>query len=95
MTLTLELTPELKKTIEARAQQSGQSVQEYAAVALREKAAMPLPTKPRRKATGHGKFAYLGHSVDDFLEGRRQEAEQEMDQAEERDNLRRVRNGSS
>lgn len=92
MTLTLEIAPELEREIEQQAQQQGQSVAEYVAAMLREKVLNSSPqqtsAKPRRVASGFGKYAGRGRTVDDFLAERRAEAEMEMRQAEERDRLR-------
>lgn len=93
MTLTLELAPELEQEIARQAEQQGQSVSEYVMAMLREKT--PAPAKPRRVTTGYGMFAGCGRSVDDFLAERREEAETEMRQAEERDKLRREQNESA
>lgn len=89
MTLNLELAPELEEKIAQQAQQQGQSVAEYVTAMLREKT--EAPAKPRRELKGYGMFAHLGPRVDDFLAERREEAETEMRQAEERDKLRRER----
>ena len=84
---------ELESEVQRQARQNGQSVPEYVAAMLREKVA--TNPKPRRVATGYGKFAGRGRTVDDFLAERREEAGAELEKDEERARLRRERNESA
>ncbi len=93
MILELELAPELENEVERQARQNGQSVPEFVVALLSEKVA--TAPKPRRVATGFGKFAGRGRSVDDFLAERHAESLRELEKDEERARLYGGRNESA
>ena len=98
MTLTIEVPPELEERLQSQAEKQGQDVQAYAlAVLAREAGQLTHNGKPmanqlsaRQQAAqrGYGMLKGDGHTVDDFLRERREEADMEMQQAARRDTMR-------
>ncbi|MBV9864883.1 MAG: hypothetical protein JO316_06005 [Abitibacteriaceae bacterium] len=81
MTLTIDLSPEIEQQLAAKAQQNGQSLQEYAlTVLVRDsqviKAIEDVPASPRcqRVLQGYGKLAQHGPTI----EQRRQWKDEEI-----------------
>ena len=72
MTLTLEIAPEVEAALQVEAQRRGQSVTDYAAARLSE---IARPNKPRRRASGFGKFAGVGPTVEEFHAAKQDEIE--------------------
>ena len=74
MTLTLEIAPEVEAELTAQAQRAGTSLPDYAAARLAELARV---SKTKRRASGFGKFAGLGPSVEEFHAAKQEEIELE------------------
>jgi hypothetical protein len=72
MTLTLEIAPEVEAALKIEAARHGQSVTAYAAARLSE---IARPNKPRRHASGFGKFAGRGPTVEEFHAAKQEEIE--------------------
>lgn len=96
MTLTLEISPEVEAELMQAATSAGRELPVWIVEAAREKAAQDQESgveteAQRRKEAAFaalGMFAGRGRTVDDFLADRRAEAELEMEQAENRHQMR-------
>ncbi len=87
MTLTIELAPHEEQALEAKAARMGLSLDEYLRDLVRRDAETEKQALSPRKAAalrGYGMLKGSTRTVDDFLQGRREEAEMEMAQAARR-----------
>ncbi len=95
MTLTLEISPEVGEELTRAATSAGRELPEWIVEAARAAAEenrreKEAEAQERREAafSALGMFAGRGRTVDDFLADRHAEAEMEMEQAEQRREMR-------
>jgi len=94
MTLTLEIAPEIEAALEEAARANGQTLSAFAASQLAEVARTARGTvkaRPRRMASGFGKFAGLGVTVEKVHATKQEDIEIE----EQREAQRNAQRGTS